>query len=89
MDYIEAIYEAKPELIKRSVHPQVVKVGYRASEKEDFAIRPMSFEKLLDLAANWSKEKKVPAHEGEAAEGEATEGDEAKPAEEAPATADA
>lgn len=60
LDYIEAIYEAKPDLIQRSVHPQVHKVGYSKSEDEDFEIRPMSYEKLLDLAANWSLGKEIP-----------------------------
>ena len=60
LDYIEAIYEGRPELIERSVHPQVVKIGYGRSEKGDFPIRPMTYEKLLNLAENWSKGKVIP-----------------------------
>ena len=61
LDYIEAIYEGRPELIRRSVHPDVVKVGYSRRDEEDIPIRPMSFEKLLGLASEWSTENDVPA----------------------------
>ncbi len=61
LDYIEAIYEGRPELIERSVHPEVHKVGYSQSDEADFPIRPMSYPRLLDLARTWSQEENPPA----------------------------
>lgn len=60
LDYIEAIYYGKPELMRRSVHPQVHKVGYRSSEDEDFPVRPMTYDKLIGLAEEWSDGRTIP-----------------------------
>jgi hypothetical protein len=55
-DYVEALYEVKPELIERSVHPALVKRGmYRPDGTTDY--RPpgmMTFAQLVDLAGSWN-----------------------------------
>lgn len=62
LDYVEGVYEVKPELIERSVHPDLKKLGYwRPEEEEQF--KPgsrMTFEQLRDLAANYNKEGRIP-----------------------------
>ncbi len=57
-DYVEAIYQAKPELIERSVHPALEKMGmYRPDAGTAYRLPgKMTFEQLRDLAANWNKD---------------------------------
>ena len=59
LDYVEAIYEVKPERIARSVHPSLVKQGMARSASGG-AYRgplPMTYQQLYDLAATWNKDK--------------------------------
>ena len=61
MDYIVALYEAKPELIARSVHPNLAKVGfYRKKGDTAFTSATMSYQQLFDLAGTWNKDGKRP-----------------------------
>ena len=61
MDYIIALYEAKPELIARSVHPDLAKRGYYKKKGEtSFTSAPMSYQQLYDLAGTWNKDGKRP-----------------------------
>ena len=57
-DYVEAIYQTKPELIERSVHPALEKMGmYRPDQSTAYRLpSKMTFEQLRDLAANWNKD---------------------------------
>lgn len=57
-DYVEAIYQTKPELIERSVHPALEKIGmYRPDQSTTYRLpSKMTFEQLRDLAANWNKD---------------------------------
>lgn len=52
-DYVEALYEVRPELIERSVHPQLTKRGFVV---RDGAYREttMTYDELLALAARWN-----------------------------------
>ncbi len=57
LDYIEGVYEMKPELIERSVHPELKKFGFsRHSPEEDWRVHPMTFDQLVNLAATYYKE---------------------------------
>ena len=58
LDYVEGIYEIKPELIERSVHPELVKFGFaRRSPDEDWRRIPMTYEQLVELAGRYYKEQ--------------------------------
>jgi len=55
-DYVEAIYQAQPERMVRSLHPSLDKRGfYRAPDKAEYG-KPtlMSYESLVDLAGWWN-----------------------------------
>ena len=61
MDYLVALYEAKPELVARSVHPDLSKRGYfRKKGETTFSSAPMSYQQLYDLAGTWNKDGKRP-----------------------------
>jgi hypothetical protein len=61
MNYIEALYQAKPELIEKSVHPDLSKRGYfRKKGEQTFSNEPMSYQQLYDLAGKWNKDGKRP-----------------------------
>ena len=61
MDYLVALYEAKPELIARSVHPDLAKRGYfRKKGETAFSNATMSYQQLYDLAGTWNKDGKRP-----------------------------
>ena len=61
MDYLVALYEAKPELIARSVHTDLAKRGYfRKKGEAAFSSAPMSYQQLFDLAGTWNKDGKRP-----------------------------
>ncbi len=60
MNYLDALYDAKPELIRESVHPKLGKYGfYRPSKDMPFGkMGQMTFERLETLAGEWNAEKK-------------------------------
>lgn len=59
LDYVEGIYEVKPERLQRSVHPTLVKRGfYKKDAAAPYTEMPMTYEQLLKLAANWNKDGK-------------------------------
>ena len=61
MDYIEALYQAQPDRIVRSVHPKLTKVGfYKKEGQSDYSESPMTYDQLVNLAGNWNKEGKRP-----------------------------
>jgi putative lumazine-binding protein len=55
-DYVRSIYEAKPELLDRSVHPALHKAGfYRPDDSGAYGPRRvMTFEELRALAQRWN-----------------------------------
>ena len=57
-DYVEALYLVKPELIERSVHPALEKIGlYRPPESGAYRTPgKMTFEQLRELAGAWNKD---------------------------------
>ena len=61
LDYVEAVEQAKPELIERSVHTELAKFGFhRKDPGAEFRVIPMTYESLVELAANFKKEGYVP-----------------------------
>lgn len=56
LDYVEGVYEVKPELIARSVSPELTKYGYAAGEDGKYKGFAMTFEELHALAATWNKD---------------------------------
>lgn len=58
LDYVEGVYEVKPELIERSVHPDLDKFGFaRRSPNDDWRVIPMTYEQLVGLAGEYYKEQ--------------------------------
>ena len=58
LDYVEGVYEVKPELIERSVHPELKKFGFaRRSPSDDWTVIPMTYEQLVGLAGRYYKEQ--------------------------------
>jgi hypothetical protein len=59
LDYVEGIYEVKPERLQRSVHPTLVKRGfYKKYAAAPYTEMPMTYEQLLKLAGSWNKDGK-------------------------------
>ena len=55
LDYIEAFYDVKPDLAKRSVHPGMTKLGFWREEVTDpYKATAMTYERLLSLSAEWN-----------------------------------
>ena len=58
-DYVEAIYNAQPERIRRGVHPSLVKKGYfKQTPTSPYTESPMSFDQLIKVAETWNKDGK-------------------------------
>ena len=61
LDYVEAVYQAQPDRIQRSVHTDLAKRGYyRKSGEQTFTSEPMTYQQLFDLAGRWNKDGKRP-----------------------------
>lgn len=61
MDYLEALYQAQPDRIVRSVHPKLTKVGFFKKQGETaYSETPMTYDQLVNLAGSWNKEGKRP-----------------------------
>ena len=55
LDYLEALYNAQPERIERSVSPELVKFGWwRQGPTEDYRGSPMTYDQLYALAGSWN-----------------------------------
>ncbi len=52
LSYLEGFYEGDQDKIRRSVHPDVVKFGFFPAEGGGYAGEPMSFQAMLDFAAD-------------------------------------
>ena len=61
-DYVEGIYQVQPERIKKSVHPQLMKKGFwrRDGNTEYDKESIMTFDQLVELAANWNAKGTLP-----------------------------
>ena len=61
-DYVEGLYQAKPDRIKNSVHPELTKKGYwKGKEKTTYAYDGMmTFDQLVKLAETWNAKGWLP-----------------------------
>ena len=61
LDYVEAVEQAKPQLIERSVHEELHKFGFhRSSSTGEYKKIPMTRAELVELAATFLGEGYVP-----------------------------
>jgi hypothetical protein len=66
-DYVEGIYQVKPELVERGVHADLAKLGFwRADETTEYR-GPMSMTKqqLVELSKEWNAEGRELTYEVE------------------------
>ena len=56
LDYVEGVYNAEPDRIRRSVHKDLQKFGFGKREGEDWRHIPMTFDRLVELATEWNKD---------------------------------
>ncbi len=61
LDYAEAIYEVKPELVDRSVHRELAKRGFIRGQDGTYREAPMTFAQLRTLAEKWNAQGRVNA----------------------------
>ena len=61
LDYAEAIYEVKPELVDRSVHRELAKRGFIRGQDGAYREAPMTFAQLRTLAERWNAQGRVDA----------------------------
>ena len=62
LDYVEGIYQVEPERIKRSVHPELAKVGYwRKKDATEYREGRMTYDELVELAGTWNAKGQVDA----------------------------
>lgn len=55
LDYVEAIYDAQPERVERSVDPALAKTGfYRGRGDETVRRLPMTYDELVNTAETWN-----------------------------------
>jgi hypothetical protein len=57
LDYANSAYLVQPELVGRSVHPHLQKVGYVQREGQGYVERWMNFYELKELVSGWNKDK--------------------------------
>jgi hypothetical protein len=60
-DYVDCLYLAQPDRIKKSVHPNLVKKGFwRPKDKTEYQPEEtMTFQELVDLAGKWNANGKL------------------------------
>jgi hypothetical protein len=57
LDYVEALYDAEPDRIRRSVHPDLKKYGfYRPADADVYRGSAMTFAQLVELAGSWNRD---------------------------------
>ena len=61
LDYVEALYEVKPELVDRGVHPSLAKRGFGRAQDGSYRESTMSFAQLRSLAERWNTAGRVNA----------------------------
>lgn len=57
LDYVTAVYEAKPELIERSVSPDLTKYGFMRQPDGSYRRGRMTYEQLLNVARTWNDDR--------------------------------
>ena len=57
LDYVTAVYEAKPELIERSVSPDLTKYGFMRQPDGSYRRGRMTYAQLLEVARTWNDDR--------------------------------
>jgi hypothetical protein len=57
LDYVTAVYEARPELIERSVARDLTKHGFMRQPDGTYRRARMTFAELLDVAKEWNADR--------------------------------
>src|ERR1044071_6277947 len=60
LDYVEALYEADPARIERSIHKELFKLGFERDKDGTYKPYRMTYQELYDLAARWNKSGRIP-----------------------------
>ncbi len=60
LDYVEALYEADPSRIERSIHPELFKLGFERGKDGKYQPDRMTYQQLYDLAGRWNKNGRIP-----------------------------
>lgn len=60
LDYVEALYEADPARIERSIHRDLFKLGFERDKDGTYKPYRMTYQELYDLAARWNKSGRIP-----------------------------
>ena len=60
LDYVEALYEADPARIERSIHRDLFKLGFERDKDGAYKPYRMTYQELYDLAARWNKTGRIP-----------------------------
>ena len=56
LNYANSAYLVKPDLVEKSVHPKLQKIGYvRRGQTQDYRELWMNFYELKELVAGWNK----------------------------------
>ena len=58
LDYVTAVYESRPELIERSVSPDLTKHGFMRQKDGSYRRSPMTYQELLVVAKEWNANRK-------------------------------
>jgi hypothetical protein len=58
LDYLNAVYESKPELIERSVARDLTKHGFMRQKDGTYSRGRMTYEELLKVAREWNADRK-------------------------------
>jgi hypothetical protein len=57
LDYVNAVYESKPELIQKSVSPDLSKHGFMRQADGSYRRGRMTYDQLLEVARTWNANK--------------------------------
>lgn len=60
LDYAEAYYEVRLDYVERSIHPDLVKVGYELKPDGEYATHPMDYEGFGNMVRWYEMEGKKP-----------------------------
>ena len=59
LDYVDAVYEVKPELVDRGVHANLAKRGFGRGQDGSYRESTMNFAQLRSLAERWNSQGRV------------------------------
>lgn len=57
LDYVTAVYESRPDLIEKSVSPDLTKHGFMRQADGTYRRGRMTYAQLLDVARTWNANK--------------------------------